>query len=183
MAWVFALKHKDELAQTFIQLHATLELQTEHCIKVFHTDRGGKYMSNYLANYLADTGIVHQMTCVDSNRVVEHFQHTLFDHTQCMLVEVGMTSGWWVEVAAMVTHVYNPTPNTVLPNHACPMSLWSNTTVSIKHLCMFRSACYAINTSKHRSKLGIRATECKLLGYDLSSKVYRLQVRGSTKVI
>jgi hypothetical protein len=86
MAWVFPLKHKHELAQTFLQLHTKLELQTEHCVKVFHTDGGGEYMSDYLTSYLADASIAHQTTCVNSlqsNGVVEHFQHTLFDYTWC----------------------------------------------------------------------------------------------------
>jgi hypothetical protein len=100
-----------------------------------------------------------------------------------MLEEAGMSSGWWAEAALMATHVYNLTPNTALPNHASPLSLWSNKSISLKHLQVFGTACYAIDTSKHQPKLGARATECRLLGYDQDSKVYRLQVKGSTKVV
>jgi hypothetical protein len=186
MAWVFLLKHKSNLAHMFIQLHAKLELQTGHRIKVFCTDGGGKYTSTYLISHLADAGIVHQTTCTNSlqsNRVAEQFQRTLFDCTRCMLEEAGMKSGWWAEAALTAMHVYNLTLNTMLPNHASPLSLWSNKNISIKHLRVFGTICYTIDTSKHCPKLRAQATECWLLRYNHNSKAYRLQVKGSTKVI
>ncbi|KAG9094427.1 hypothetical protein FS749_012503 [Ceratobasidium sp. UAMH 11750] len=186
VAWVFLLKTKDEVAKVFMRLRAHVELFTGFKIKTLRSDGGGEYKSHLLADYLADAGILHQTSCPDSsqqNGVAERFQRTLFDRVQCMLEDAGMAWGWWGEAALTAVHIYNQTPHSALPNSACPLSLWPNESVSLAHIRVFGSPCFAIDVSKHRKKSASRATECRLLGYDSPSKAYHLQVKGSTKVI
>lgn len=186
MAWVFLLKTKDELTRTFIRLRAHLELFTPHRIKTLRTDGGGEYLSHVLADHLADAGILHQTSCPNSsqqNGVAERFQRTLYDRVRCMLSEADMSWGWWGEAALTATYLYNRTPHSFLSANATPLSFWTNAPVSLAHIRVFGTTCFAIDTSKHRKKSSARATECRLLGYDAPSKAYRLQEKGSVRVI
>jgi hypothetical protein len=186
MVWVFLLKSKDELFKVFTRLRTHLELFTDHRIKTLRTDGGGEYTSRLMADYLADAGILHQTTCPNSsqqNGVAERFQRTLFDRVRCMLTEADMSWGWWGEAALTAVYLYNRTPHSSLYAHASPLSFWTNKPVSLAHIRVFGSTCFAIDTSKDRKKSEPRATECKLLGYDIPSKAYRLQMKGFTKII
>ncbi|QRW04713.1 Pol polyprotein/retrotransposon [Ceratobasidium sp. AG-Ba] len=186
VAWVFLPKTKDELAKVFIRLRAHVELFTGLKVKTLCSDGGGEYISHVLGNHLADAGILHQMSCPNSsqqNGVAERFQRTLFDRVRSLLQESGMSWGWWGEAAVTATYLYNRIPHSALPGHVSPLSYWSNKSISITHIRVFGSKCFAIDTDKNRKKSAPRAVECRLLGYDVPSKAYRLQVKGSTKII
>jgi hypothetical protein len=169
-----------------MRLRAHVELFTGHKIKTLRSDGGGEYMSYQLADYLADAGILHQTSCPNSsqqNGIAERYQCTLFDRVRCLLNEAGMSWGWWGEAAMTATYLYNRTPHSALPDSVSPLSFWSNKSVSISHIRVFGTVCYSIDTSKDRKKSSPRAIECCLLGYDALSKAYRLQVKGSTKIL
>ncbi|KAG8726517.1 hypothetical protein FRC10_007001, partial [Ceratobasidium sp. 414] len=67
-ACVFLLKTKDELAKTFMHLWAHVELYTGLKVKILRSDGSGKYQSNLLDAYLADAGILHQTSCLNSSQ-------------------------------------------------------------------------------------------------------------------
>jgi hypothetical protein len=100
-----------------------------------------------------------------------------------MLTRAKMSWGWWGEAALTAMYLYNRTPHSSLSVNVSPLSSWMNQPVSLFHLQVFRSTCFVINTSKSCKKSVSRATECKLLGYDILRKAYRLQIKGTTKIV
>jgi hypothetical protein len=186
MSWICLLKAKSEAFEAFKRLRAYLELSTGRRVKTLRTDGGGEYLSQPMAEYLADAGILHQTTCPNSsqqNGVAERFFRTLLDRVRCMLAEAGMAWGWWAEAARMAVYIYNRVPHSHLPDSSSPLSVWLDKPISVQDIRIFGSTCYAIDTSKHRKKSSPRAVECRFLGCETSTKGYRLQVVGSTKVI
>ncbi|QRV82277.1 Pol polyprotein/retrotransposon [Ceratobasidium sp. AG-Ba] len=186
MAWICVLKTKDQVFEAFKRWRAYIELSSGHRVKTLRTDGGGEYISNSMAAHLADAGILHQTTCPNSsqqNGVAERFFRTLLDRVRCMLAEAKMPWGWWAEAAMTAVHIYNRVPHSHLPGSDAPLSVWLDKPISVRNIRVFGSTCYAIDTSKHRKKSAPRATECRFLGCDLTTKGYRLQVLGLTKVI
>ncbi|QRV80821.1 Pol polyprotein/retrotransposon [Ceratobasidium sp. AG-Ba] len=186
MAWIFVLKTKDQVFGSFKRWRAYIELSSGHRVKTLRTDGGGEYISNSIAAYLADAGILHQTTCPNSsqqNGVAEQFFWTLLDRVRCMLAEAKMPWGWWAEAAMTAVYIYNRVPHSHLSDSQAPLSVWLDKPISVRNIRVFGSTCYAIDTSKHRKKSAPRAIECKFLGCDSNTKGYRLQVLGSTKVI
>ncbi|QRV96367.1 Pol polyprotein/retrotransposon [Ceratobasidium sp. AG-Ba] len=186
MAWVFILKTKDQVFESFKHWRAYIELSSGHRVKTLRTDGGGEYISNSMAAYLADAGILHQTTCPNSsqqNGVAERFFRTLLDRIRCMLAEAKMPWGWWAEAAMTAVYIYNRVPHSHLSDSRAPLSVWLDKPISVRNIRVFGSTCYAIDTAKHRKKSAPRAIECRFLGCDLNTKGYRLQVLGSTKVI
>ncbi|QRV96994.1 Pol polyprotein/retrotransposon [Ceratobasidium sp. AG-Ba] len=186
MAWVCLLKTKDQVFEAFRRLRAHLELSSGHRVKTLRTDGGGEYGSTAMENYLADAGILHQTTCPNlsqQNGVAERLFRTLFDRVRCMLAEAGMAWGWWAEAMRTAVYIYNRVPHSRLANSSSPLSVWLGKPIDVRNIRIFGSKCYAIDTSKHRKKSSPRAVECRVLGLDLSSKGYRLQVVGTVKVI
>lgn len=56
--YVYLLKHKHEVFETFKVFKAEVELQTGKKIKALRSDRGGEYLSQEFVSYLAENGIV-----------------------------------------------------------------------------------------------------------------------------
>nr|GFB76768.1 hypothetical protein [Tanacetum cinerariifolium] len=60
--YVFLLKHKHEVFETFKVFKAEVELQLGKKIKALRSDRGGEYLSQEFKDYLSENGIVQNLT-------------------------------------------------------------------------------------------------------------------------
>ena len=64
--WVYFLKLKSETFGAFKTFKAMVEKQTGHSILTLRTDGGGEYMSGEFETFLAQEGIISQVTCAYS---------------------------------------------------------------------------------------------------------------------
>lgn len=55
--WVVSLKSKDKLMQAFKKVKASLELEADVKVKVFHTSRGSEFTSDAFNQYYNEQGI------------------------------------------------------------------------------------------------------------------------------
>ncbi|GJS89677.1 retrotransposon protein, putative, ty1-copia subclass [Tanacetum coccineum] len=60
--YVYLLKHKHEVFETFKVFKAEVELQLGKKIKALRSDRGGEYLSQEFKDYLSENGIVQNLT-------------------------------------------------------------------------------------------------------------------------
>src|SRR5260370_40594369 len=68
-------KHKDDTLALFKAWKARAEKETGKSIKIFHSDRGGEYISLAFNDYLTSCGIKHEVTNAHTpqeNGVSEH---------------------------------------------------------------------------------------------------------------
>jgi transposase InsO family protein len=75
------MRMKDE---TLDQYKAWLKTQYGVSIKVFHSDRGGEFMSNAFSEHLQKAGTIHRLTVHDTpeyNGVAERLNWTLIETT------------------------------------------------------------------------------------------------------
>jgi len=60
MSWVYLLKNKYDVFETFKNFHAWIENDTQSHIVSIHTNNGKEYTSNEFENYICQHGIKHQ---------------------------------------------------------------------------------------------------------------------------
>jgi len=60
--YVYLLKHKHEVFETFKEFKNEVENQLGKTIKILRSDRGGEYFSHEFKDYLKACGIVQQLT-------------------------------------------------------------------------------------------------------------------------
>ena len=60
--WVYALKHKDEVFQCFLEWKTLVEKSSGHQVKVLCTDNGREYTSTQFEDFLKSKGIRHERT-------------------------------------------------------------------------------------------------------------------------
>ncbi|GJZ75578.1 retrotransposon protein, putative, ty1-copia subclass [Tanacetum coccineum] len=80
--YVYLLKHKHEVFETFKVFKSEVELQLGKKIKALRSDRGGEYLSQEFKEYLGKNGIVQHLTSPYTplqNGVSERRNHTLLD--------------------------------------------------------------------------------------------------------
>ena len=58
--WVFLLKSKDQVFQTFQEFHAMVERETEKPFKCLRSDNGDEYTSHKFSEYCVKHGIRHE---------------------------------------------------------------------------------------------------------------------------
>ncbi|GJZ76760.1 retrotransposon protein, putative, ty1-copia subclass [Tanacetum coccineum] len=80
--YVYLLKHKHEVFETFKVFKNEVENELRKTIKAIRSDRGGEYISQEFRDYLKANGIVQQLTppyTPQHNGVSERRNHTLLD--------------------------------------------------------------------------------------------------------
>ncbi|GJV00536.1 retrovirus-related pol polyprotein from transposon TNT 1-94 [Tanacetum coccineum] len=80
--YVYLLKHKHEVFETFKVFNNEVENQLGKTIKALRSDRGGEYISQEFKDYLKACGIVQQLTPLytpQHNAVSERRNHTLLN--------------------------------------------------------------------------------------------------------
>ncbi|GJS36239.1 retrotransposon protein, putative, ty1-copia subclass [Tanacetum coccineum] len=80
--YIYLLKHKHEVLETFKVFKNEVENQLEKIIKAFRSDRGGEYISQEFKDYLKACGIIQQLTppyTPQHNGVSERRNRTLLD--------------------------------------------------------------------------------------------------------
>nr|GEY12384.1 hypothetical protein [Tanacetum cinerariifolium] len=86
--YIYLLKHKHEIFETFKVFKNEVENQLGKTIKALRSDRGGEYISQEFKDYLKACGIVQQLTppyTPQHNRVSERRNRTLLDMVRSMM--------------------------------------------------------------------------------------------------
>ena len=117
---------------------------------MFRLDNGGEYVSGTFAQWCQDRGIGQQFSSPYSpqqNGRAERLNRTLLEKVRAMLLDSGMSEGFWVEafktanylrIRSAVTHSENQTP----------YEMFTGTKPTIAHLHVLGSTCYVTNVTR-----------------------------------
>ena len=86
--WVYTLKSKDEVFETFLVWKKMVENQTGRKIKVLRSDNGTEYRNDQFSIFCKKEGISQHFTIRDTpqqNGVAERMNRTLLEKVRCML--------------------------------------------------------------------------------------------------
>ncbi|GJT95840.1 retrotransposon protein, putative, ty1-copia subclass [Tanacetum coccineum] len=106
--YVYLLKHKHEVFETFKVFQKEVENQLGKTIKSLRSDRGGEYMSQEFLDHLKDHGIIAHRTppyTPQHNGVSERRNRTLLDMVRSMMSQTTLPKSFWdyaLETAARI---------------------------------------------------------------------------------
>lgn len=181
---VYFLKTKDEVEDRLIEYLEYLKNIFERKVKVFRSDRGTEYMSNRVQDYLKSEGIKFQCTVAYSpqqNGIAERKNRTLVEACRAMLAESKLPKGFWAEAILNANYTFNR----VLAKNMSqtPVEIFFGKKQKFSGFHEFGCSVYGMIPQQKRNKLDDKAQKYAFVGYDESSKGYRLADVNSRKVI
>ncbi|GKE60928.1 retrotransposon protein, putative, ty1-copia subclass, partial [Tanacetum coccineum] len=109
--YVYLLKHKHEVFETFKVFQKEVENQLGKIIKSLHSNRGGEYTSQEFLDHLRDHGIIAHRTrpyTPQHNGVSERRNRTLLDMVRSMMSQTTLPKSFWdyaLESAASILNM------------------------------------------------------------------------------
>ena len=164
---------------------ARAEAESGKKLRVLRTDRGGKFTSVEFAAYCADQGVVRHHTAPytpQQNGVVEWRNQTVVGMARSMMKAKKMSAKFYGEAVTTAVFILNRAPTKALKGKT-PFEAWHGHKPNVSLLRTFGCIGHVKNTKPHLDKLEDRSTLMVLLGYEESTKAYRLYDPKRGKVV
>ena len=179
---LYFIREKSEVAQVTINYIEFMKTQTGKKPKILRTDRGTEYMNKTLQEYLTKEGIKFQCTvgyCPEQNGVAERKNRTIMEAVRSMLAESGLPKSFWAEAAGTANYTFNRMVDRKMKKS--PYEMLFKEKPRAVNFYEFGTDAYVMVPYEKRRKLDDKAIKMKFVGYDESSKGYRL-VDGNYKI-
>ncbi|GJT80337.1 retrotransposon protein, putative, ty1-copia subclass [Tanacetum coccineum] len=111
--YVYLLKHKHEVFETFKVFQKEVENQLGKTIKSLRSDRGGEYMSQDFLDHLKEHGIIAHHTppyTPQHNGVFERRNRTLLDMVRSMMSQTTLPKSFWDYALESAARILNMVP-------------------------------------------------------------------------
>uniref|UniRef100_A0A2N9ICE2 Integrase catalytic domain-containing protein n=1 Tax=Fagus sylvatica TaxID=28930 RepID=A0A2N9ICE2_FAGSY len=183
--WIYFLKQKSEVFGAFKKFKAFVEKQSDQEIKALRSDRGGEFTSNEFKEFCETNGIRRPLTVPRSpqqNGVAERKNQSILNMARSMLKSKKMPKELWAEAVDCAVYLSNRCPTRSVQGKT-PQQAWSRKKPTVSHLRVFGSIAYMHVPDQERSKLDDKSEKYVFIGYDPSSKGYKLYNPSTKKVI
>ena len=180
--YVYLLKHKHEVFETFKVFKAEVELQLGKKIKALHSDRGGEYVSQEFKDYLSKHGIVQHLTSPytpQQNGVSERRNRTLMDMVRSMFNLTTLPLSFWDYALESAVRILNMVPTKKVDK--TPYEVWHGKTPNLSYLKVW--GCEAYVKSDSADKLHQRSVKCIFVGYPKETMGYYFYFPPENKII
>ncbi|MCP3667059.1 MAG: DDE-type integrase/transposase/recombinase [Gammaproteobacteria bacterium] len=176
IGYVKFMKNKSEALSHFKSYLAFVEKESGKQIKKLRTDNGGEYVNREFNQFLNERGIQRQLTVPytpEQNGLAERYNRTIIESARSMLHHAGLDYKFWAEAVKTAVHVRNRVASRSL-NGKSPFEMVYEKKPDVSHLKVFGCDVYAHVPKQKRTKLAPKSVKHWLLGYEDSSKGYRL---------
>ncbi|GJU53341.1 Toll/interleukin-1 receptor domain-containing protein [Tanacetum coccineum] len=133
--YVYLLKHKHEVFETFKVFQKEVENQLGKTIKSLRSDREGKYMSQEFLDHLKDHGIITHRTppyTPQQNGVSKRRNRTLLDMVQSMMSQTTLPKSFWDYALETATRILNMVPTKKVEK--TPYEVWHGQAPKLSYL-------------------------------------------------
>lgn len=165
---------KDETFGSYQQTEAWYNTQLGVPIKIFHSDRGGEFLSKEFTEHLEKAGTIRKLTTHDTpeyNGVSERSFRTITERVRAMLDDSQLPHALWGEAARHTVYVKNRTSTRALDDMT-PFEALFGEKPNVAHLHPW--GCEVRVHTPGRSKLGSRAAIGRWVGFDEESDAHRI---------
>jgi transposase InsO family protein len=149
------------------------------------SNRGCEFTFNEFKEFCEENRIRRPLIVPRSpqqNGVVERNNRTIFNMARSMLKTKRLPKEFWMEAIDCAVNLSNHFPARSLWNKK-PQEAWSGRNPSVSHLRVFGSIGYTHIPDQERSKLDDKSKRYIFIGYDSSSKGYKLYSPNSGKIV
>jgi hypothetical protein len=174
--WVYFLRDKSNVLETFKSFAILAQNQFEFDIKKVRSDNGLEFKNARIDEYCDDKGIKHEFSSKytpEHNGIVERKNRTLIDMARSMLAEYNVSDSYWVEAINTTCHASN-----ILYCHKLlkktPYELLIGRKPNISYFRVFGCKCYILRKGSRLFKFEKKCNEGFLLGYSSNSEAYRV---------
>ncbi|XP_046472611.1 uncharacterized protein [Neodiprion pinetum] len=185
--YVYFLKSKTQVAQTFANFKNLVENQTGKRIKTLRTDNGKEYCNNELLSLLQKAGIQHQTTnpyTPEQNGVAERKNRTIVERARCMIFDAGLETQFRAEAVSTAAYIINRSPTRGLQDlRKTPEEVWSGNKPNLKHLRIFGCKAMVHVPKQKRRKWDAKSEQLIFVGYCEGTKGYRFIRPNSNKLV
>ena len=168
------LREKSDVTNETIEYIERMKTQLGRKPKIFRSDRGGEYLNNKLQSYFRQEGIKFQCTvgfAPEQNGIAERKNRTLVEAARTMISESGLSKIFWAEAVNTANYVFN---RIVSKTRKSPLEMMFGEKPRIKHFNEFGCDAYVMIPYEKRRKLDDKARKMKFVGYDETSKGFRM---------
>ncbi|GJV97081.1 retrotransposon protein, putative, ty1-copia subclass [Tanacetum coccineum] len=180
--YVYLLKHKHEVFETFKVFKSEVELQLGKKIKALRSDRGGEYLSQEFKDYLGKNGIVQHLTSPytpQQNGVSERRNRTLLDMVRSMFNLTTLPLSFWDYALESAVRILNMVPTKKVDK--TPYEIWHGKVPNLSYLKVWGCEAYVKRDSA--DKLQQRSVKCIFVGYPKETMGYYFYFPPENKVI
>ncbi|GJU41099.1 retrovirus-related pol polyprotein from transposon TNT 1-94 [Tanacetum coccineum] len=133
--YVYLLKHKHEVFETFKVFQKEVENQLGKTIKSLRSDRGGEYMSQEFLDHLKEHGIIAHRTppyTPQHNGVSERRNRTLLDMVRSMMSQTTLPKSFWDYALETAARILNMVPTKKVEK--TPYEVWHGQAPKLSYL-------------------------------------------------
>ena len=159
--YVYLMRHKSEAFDKFREYKAEAEKQLGVHIKQLRSDRGGEYLSGEFKSYLAQEGIISQLSSPGTpqqNGVSERRNRTLLDMVRSMLSYSSLPESFWRYALETAAYILNLVPSKYVLK--TPTELWKGRKPSFNHIRIWGAPTHVL--VQKQQKLESRIEMCIL---------------------
>ncbi|GJS03672.1 retrotransposon protein, putative, ty1-copia subclass [Tanacetum coccineum] len=182
--YVYLLKHKHEVFETFKVFQKEVENQLRKTIKSLCSDHGDEYMSQEFLDHLRDHGIIAHRThpyTPQHNGVSKRRNQTLLDMVRSMMSQTTLPKSFWDYALESAARILNMVPTKKVEK--TPYKVWHGQALKLSYLkvwgCMALVKC---DTLTKPDKLEPRAFKCIFVGYLKKTMGYSFYYPPKNKV-
>nr|GFA18370.1 retrotransposon protein, putative, Ty1-copia subclass [Tanacetum cinerariifolium] len=184
-SYVYLLKHKHEVFETFKVFQKEVENQLDKTIKSLRSDRGGEYISQEFLDHLKDHGIITHHTpsyTPQHNSVSEMRNKTLLDMVRSMMRQTILPKSFWDYALETAARILNMVPTKKVEK--TPYAVWHGQAPKLSYLKVW--GCEALvkpDTLTKPDKLESRSIKCIFIGYPKETMRYSFYYSPENKVL
>ncbi|GKD38515.1 retrotransposon protein, putative, ty1-copia subclass [Tanacetum coccineum] len=132
--YVYLLKHKHEVFETFKVFQKEVENQLRKTIKSLRSDRGGEYMSQEFLDHLKDHGIIAHRTppYIPQHNGVSERNRTLLDMVRSMMSQITLPKSFWDYALESAARILNMVPTKKVEK--TPYEVWHGQAPKLSYL-------------------------------------------------
>lgn len=176
MVFVYILKTKDQVFESFKNFKTLVEKQKGVSIKCLRSDGGGEFCSKEFENFLTKNGIIHQKTnsyTPQQNGISERMNRTIMEKTRCLMFDANFDNRFWAEAVNTAAYLRNRTGTSGLSGKT-PFEVWHGRKPDISNLRIFGSEVMTHIPKERRLKLDRKSKKMFIVGYGDTVKGYRV---------
>ncbi|GKA73519.1 retrotransposon protein, putative, ty1-copia subclass [Tanacetum coccineum] len=180
--YVYLLKHKYEVFETFKVFKYEVENQLGKTIKALRSDRGSEYIIQEFKDYLKAYGIVQQLTppyTPQHNGVSERRNRTLLDMVRSMMNLTTLSLSFWDYALESAIRNLNMVPTKKVEK--TPYELWYGKVPNLSYLKIW--GCEALVKRDTPDKLQQRYIKCIFIRYPKETMGYYFYFSPENKIV
>jgi hypothetical protein len=182
--WLYLLNTKDEVFNKFQEFKAKIENLTNKKIKTLRIDNGGEYTSKEFVAFCKSAGIRRELIVPHNpqqNGVEERKNRSIEETVKALLNDQGLSMFLWGEETMTTINVQNISPHRIL-KEMTPEEAFSGKKPNVEDLRIFGCPVYSHIPKDKRNKLEPSGKKGIFVGYNDSSKAYRIYIPEQQKI-